>query len=185
VLIKVRSTSVASQPAGALTRRALVELSQRYGGDGDATPVTAEQFTPPAGDFFVAYVNGRPAGCGGWRTLAPAAALTAVGERDEPTAEVKRMFVAPAYRGRGIAVTILRTIEYSAQVAGKRHLVLETGDRQPEAIALYQKAGYTRVPDFGHYRNEPGVVSFGRRIARARAVDPDTRVAYWARSRRR
>jgi ribosomal protein S18 acetylase RimI-like enzyme len=75
------------------------------------------------------------------------------------------MFVAPAYRGRGIAVTILRTIEYSAQVAGKRHLVLETGDRQPEAIALYQKAGYTRVPDFGHYRNEPGVVSFGRRIA--------------------
>jgi ribosomal protein S18 acetylase RimI-like enzyme len=44
-------------------------------------------------------------------------------------------------------------------------MVLETGDRQPEAIALYQKAGYTRVPDFGHYRNEPGVASFGRRIA--------------------
>ena len=75
------------------------------------------------------------------------------------------MFVAPAYRGRGIAVTILRTIEYSAQVAGMRHLVLETGERQPEAIALYHKAGYTRVPDFGHYRNEPDVVSFGRRIA--------------------
>ena len=165
MLIKVRSSNAASETAVALTRRALVELSQRYGDEGDATPVTAEQFTPPAGDFFVAYVNGRPAGCGGWRTLTPAAALTAVGDRAEPTAEIKRMFVARAYRGRGIAVTILRTIEYSAQVAGKRHLVLETGDLQPEAIALYQKAGYTRVPDFGHYRNEPGVVSFGRRIA--------------------
>jgi GNAT superfamily N-acetyltransferase len=133
---------------------ALADLSERYGGDGDATPVLPMEFAPPEGGFVVAYVDGVPAGCGGWRTLAG---------RDE-VAEIKRMFVLPEYRGIGLATAVLRTLEDLARTAGRRRMVLETGDRQPEAISLYKKCGYTAIPNFGYYRDHAGCVSLGREL---------------------
>ncbi len=140
-----------SPVAAALVSAALADLTGRYGGDGDGTPVDPAQFDPPGGAFLVAWLDSRPAGCGGWRTHHGAPA----------TAEIKRMYTVPEARGRGVALALLRALEDSARAVGYRRMILETGYRQPEAIALYEKADYVRIPDFGHYKNEPGVRSFG------------------------
>jgi GNAT superfamily N-acetyltransferase len=141
-----------SAVARRLISEVLADLARRYGGNGDDTPVAPEQFEPPLGAFLVAYRDGEPVGCGGWRT-GPGGA-----------AEIKRMYVVPAARGQGIALALLRALEDSAREAGLTRAILETGVLQPEAIALYGKAGYERIPDFGHYRDEPGVRSFGREL---------------------
>jgi GNAT superfamily N-acetyltransferase len=143
---------LADPVARAMIKAALADLGARYGGSGDETPVDANEFEPPAGHFLVAWIAGAPAGCGGWRTLA----------EDDTVAEIKRMYTAPDWRGRGVASAVLRAIESSARDAGKKRAVLETGDRQPEAIALYRKLGYERVPNFGFYKDYPDCLSFGR-----------------------
>jgi GNAT superfamily N-acetyltransferase len=143
---------LADPVARAMIKAALADLGARYGGSGDETPVDANEFEPPAGRFLMAWIAGAPAGCGGWRTLA----------EDDTVAEIKRMYTAPDWRGRGVASAVLRAIESSARDAGKKRAVLETGDRQPEAIALYRKLGYERVPNFGFYKDYPDCLSFGR-----------------------
>ena len=70
---------------------------------------------------------------------------------NEDTAEVKRMFVLPNMRGRGIAAEILKELERWAKETGYAHTILETGIRQPEAIRLYQKSNYSIIPNYGQY----------------------------------
>jgi GNAT superfamily N-acetyltransferase len=89
--------------------------------------------------FCVAYMNGVPAGCGGLRPLEGGAA------------EIKRMYVEPEYRGRGVASAILRFIEGKAKERGFSLLKLETGPKQPEAIGLYKKSGYAETESYGEY----------------------------------
>jgi GNAT superfamily N-acetyltransferase len=132
-----------------LVAEALGDLSVRYGGSGDDTPVAVEDFLPPRGRFFVAADGDELVGCAGWR---------AHGE----DAELKRMYTAPAARGRGVARRMLATIEQSAREDGRARVILETGDKQPEAIALYESSGYHRIEDFGYYRDHAGVLSFAR-----------------------
>jgi GNAT superfamily N-acetyltransferase len=150
--IEIRTTRIDDPVARTLVTAALADLGARYGGSGDETPVHVSEFEPPAGRFLVAWIDGAPAGCGGWRALAG----------DDVIAEIKRMYTVPAWRGRGVASEVLRAIEQSARDAGKKRAVLETGDRQPEAIALYRKLGYERVPNFGFYKDYPDCLSFGR-----------------------
>lgn len=133
-----------------LVREALADLCERYGGEGDATPVDPAQFVPPAGAFLVAWRDGEPVGCGGWRS------------HDGAAAELKRMYTVPAARGTGVGRAVLAAVEDGARAAGKRRVVLETGDRQPEAVAMYERCGYRRIPNYGHYADEPGCLSFGR-----------------------
>jgi GNAT superfamily N-acetyltransferase len=72
--------------------------------------------------------------------------------RNEPgVAEIKRMYVTPGARGRGVGRFILDELEAVARQLGIRRLVLETGPRQPEALALYRRAGYVEIPLFGEY----------------------------------
>ena len=149
--IEIRPLGYADPVARALVADAMADLAGRYG-DGDATPVDPAQFDPPGGAFLVAYLDGEPVGCGGWRSH---------GEGGE-VAELKRMYTAPAVRGRGVARRLLAAVEESARSHGRRRLILECGDRQPEAVALYTRCGYERIEDFGFYREEPGVLSFGR-----------------------
>jgi GNAT superfamily N-acetyltransferase len=152
-LIEISVTGYDDPVSRAIVADALADLGVRYGGGtGDDTPVDAGEFTPPGGRFLLAWADGVPAGCGGWRTLAS----------DETVAEIKRMYTTPAWRGRGVATAVLHAIEETAREAGKKRLVLETGQRQPEAIALYSKLGYERIPNFGYYRDYPDCVSFGR-----------------------
>lgn len=87
----------------------------------------------------IAYDMEQPVGCG---------AIKAFGE---DSMEVKRMYVLPASRGKSIALQILSELETWATELGKSKTVLETGQKQPEAIALYFKAGYQRTPNYGQY----------------------------------
>ena len=147
--IKIREADFNEPVVRALLTEVMAELAERYGGTGDDTPVDAADFRPPDGAFFVADDGDRLIGCAGWR-------------RHGPDAELKRMFTARAARGRGLGRRLLATIEDSARAAGYPRLILETGDKQPEAIALYESSGYTRIEDFGFYRNAPDVLSFAK-----------------------
>ncbi|MFD0823353.1 GNAT family N-acetyltransferase, partial [Micromonospora zhanjiangensis] len=80
------------------------------------------------------------------------------------TAELKRMFTAARARGRGVARAVLTAVEASVRAHGRERLILECGDKQPEAIAMYVSAGYQRIANFGYYRDEPGCLSFGRTL---------------------
>jgi GNAT superfamily N-acetyltransferase len=150
----MRITSRPYDDPVAATLRAdlMVDLGERYGGDGDATPVDAAEFAPPSGDFLVAWLDERPAGCVGWRS------------RGDADAELKRMWVAHDFRGRGVARALLRAVEESARAAGRTRMVLETGTAQPEAIGLYVSAGYTPIAGFGHYADSPDARSYARAL---------------------
>jgi GNAT superfamily N-acetyltransferase len=153
--IKVREARFDEPAVQRLIAEAMAELSRRYGGTGDDTPVAATDFAPPTGAFIVAYTGSAAdsdevlLGCAGWRA-----------HGDD--AELKRMFTVPAARGRGVARRVLTAIEESARERGCKRVILETGDKQPEAIALYLKCGYERIEDFGYYAGEEGVLSFAR-----------------------
>ncbi|TYB38075.1 GNAT family N-acetyltransferase [Micromonospora sp. AP08] len=150
--IEIRVRRFDAPESQALIRAALADLGARYGGSGDDTPVDAAEFEPPAGTFLVAYLDGQPVGCGGWRSHGD----------DGETAELKRMYTAPAVRGRGVARAVLAAVEHSARTQGRKRIILECGDKQPEAIAMYTSAGYERIPNFGFYQDAPGCLSYGR-----------------------
>ena len=133
-------------------RRLITELQQEYVcryGDDDATPIDVSEFVAPRGTFVVGYLDGVAVACGGWR------AHESGPEFAEGDAELKRMYVVPAARGRGLSRILLADLERRAVAAGRRRLVLETGIRQPEAIGLYASSGYTEIPRFGMYRCDP------------------------------
>jgi putative acetyltransferase len=89
----------------------------------------------------VYYSNNEAIGCGAFK------------EFDSNTVEIKRMFVHPDYRGKGIASTVLKELEIWASESDYTNCVLETGKNNPEAIALYQKSGYQIIPNYGQYEN--------------------------------
>jgi putative acetyltransferase len=132
------------------------ELGERYGDDGGANSYDPHQPLASGAAFFLARIEGQPVGCGAIRPLEPG------------VGEVKRMFVVPGARGRGISRLILREIESVAMEMGYGCLRLETGIRQPEAIALYESAGYRRVPPYGYYRDDPLSVCFEKLIMLSR-----------------
>ncbi len=143
-----------SDPAARqLIRAALADLGQRYGGEGDETPVEPAEFEPPAGVFLVAWQGEVAVGCGGWRS------------HGDGIAEMKRMYTAPWARRSGVARALLAAIEQDAWRAGRHRVILECGDRQPEALSLYEKYGYQRIPNYGFYAAEPDCVSYGRSLA--------------------
>ncbi len=125
------------------------EYAERYG-DGDLTPLDPAQFAPPGGLYLIAYdACGAPVATGGWRSMDSGRE----GGYADGDAELKRMYVVPRARGLGLARRILAALEDNAREAGRIRMVLETGNRQPEAIALYLSSGYEpAVPKFGHYR---------------------------------
>jgi GNAT superfamily N-acetyltransferase len=149
--IKIRTANFDEPAVRALLVDVLDELSERYGGSGDDTPVAASDFTPPQGAFFVADDGEQLVGCAGWR-------------RHGPDAELKRMYTAKAARGKGLARRMLATIEESAREAGCVRVILETGNKQPEAIALYLSAGYVRIEDFGYYKGYDDVLSYAKSL---------------------
>lgn len=87
----------------------------------------------------IAYENSVPVGCG------------AIKEYDSETMEVKRMFVPLHARGKGIATFVLIELEKWAKELGYKKCMLETGEKQPEAIRLYSKNSYSIIPNYGQY----------------------------------
>lgn len=104
------------------------------------------------GFFVVARFDGRPASCGAKRVLEPG------------VGEVKRMFVRPEARRRGVARAVLAKLEATAREMGLHTLRLETGALQPEAIALYETHGYRRIPCFGEYVSDPMSVCYEKTL---------------------
>lgn len=138
----------------ALTREVQAEYGRRYGGDGDSSPMDPERFVPPQGLFLLALWDGEPVGMGGWRWGGPA----------EGDAEIKRMYVREKRRRTGVARIILNELERTAKESGVRRLVLETGNGQPEAIAMYRRSGFVDIPAFGHYACSPHAVHLGKEL---------------------
>lgn len=140
-----------------LCRRLEHEDEQRYGPHDESdredhhhVPPTPAEFTPPAGRFVVARLDGRSVGCGGIRPY------------EGSIAEIKRMYVDPSARRRGIGRMILSRLEEAARELGYRAARLETGLMQPEAIALYESAGYERIAPYGEYGDDPLSACFER-----------------------
>jgi GNAT superfamily N-acetyltransferase len=132
------------------------EYVVRYGGHDEARVDPAE-FDAPEGLFLVAWQDGEPVGCGGWRRLED--------PRWPGAVEVKRMYVPPRARRRGVARAVLAELERTAAAAGATRILLETGTAQPEAVATYQAAGYEPVPGFGHYAGHPQSLAFGKALS--------------------
>jgi GNAT superfamily N-acetyltransferase len=93
-----------------------------------------------------------------------AVAMGGVRRVDTSTVEIKRMYVVPQVRGRGLSRVVLAHLESLAREVGASRILLETGPKQPEAMRLYETSGYERVEGFGHYRCEPDSVSYGKTL---------------------
>jgi len=125
------------------------EYVQRYGGR-DGALVEAAEFLPPRGIFLAAEVSGEPAGCGAWRMVSPG------------VAEIKRVYVVPRFRRRGLAQVIVAALEDGALAAGHGSVVPNPGREQPEALALYADLGYRPIEGYGIYACSPGAVFLGK-----------------------
>jgi GNAT superfamily N-acetyltransferase len=155
--------SFESPAAQALVAALMADLDDRYAadgpGDGDAPDIAerfrvrAEQVSPPQGVFLVARLAGEPVGCG---------AVRPVIDGPPDVAEIKRMFTAPVARGIGVSRALLSRLEAEAAALGYRRLHLETGLRQPEAIRLYESAGYQPIPTYGQYAGDELSLCFGK-----------------------
>jgi GNAT superfamily N-acetyltransferase len=110
----------------------------------------------------VGYVKAIPVAMGGWRRLGDRPGLPSPN-----AAEIKRMYVAPAVRRRGLARVVLAELETTARAAGIDWLVLETGRPQTSALQLYRSAGYAEVDGrpYGHYVDEPDAVHLGKSLS--------------------
>lgn len=101
---------------------------------------------------LVAYEEDLPVACG------------AIKEFDDHSAEVKRMYTHPDHRKKGIASAVLAELEQWAEELGLQRCVLETGKNQPEAIAMYHRCGYQRIPNYGQYVGIDNSVCFEKRV---------------------
>lgn len=126
---------------GAVLETAMVaEMAEVYNGfdiRSEGMPKAgAAEMNPPNGVFLVGYLEGEPVCCGGLKRL------------DHEACEIKRMYVAPAARGKGVARMLLAPLEERARSEGYAVARLDTGPRQPHARALYESAGYREIPCF-------------------------------------
>jgi GNAT superfamily N-acetyltransferase len=149
--VQIKQVGYGDPDASKLVSEVQQEYVVRYGGP-DGTPVDPAEFTPPSGLFLVGYLDGMPVASGGWRS-----------HGDD--AEIKRMYVIPTARHRGLARQLLAELERTAAAAGHHRIILESGSAQPEAIALYRSSGYAPVAPFGHYADSSGAIHLGKTLA--------------------
>jgi putative acetyltransferase len=142
--VSVRRESLQSDAARRLIAALNAELAMQYPEAGaNHFRLDPEEIEPGRGTFVVAVLEGKPVGCGALRLIG------------NGMAELKRMYVDPSRRGQGIGRRILEHLEGEARRLGASALVLETGDRQVEAISLYRRSGFFAIPPFGEYLASP------------------------------
>jgi len=144
--VLIQNREVTHPDVTLLLRAAETELLTRYP-DEHISPLD------PRARFVVAYVMGEPVGCGAMVTVAPG------------VAEVTRMWVRPANRRTGVGRRVLAALERRAQAEDHDTLILETGVRQPEAIALYEESGFLGIPPFGEHVGNPISVCYEKKLA--------------------
>jgi putative acetyltransferase len=142
--VNIRRSTLASRDAARLIAALNAELKATFPEPGATHfSLTGAQVGAGDGAFVVAYLDEVAVGCGAVRRL------------DEATAELKRMYVDPSARGRGIGRALVEALEREARLLSMTRVVLETGTRLAPAIKLYQAMGYTRIPLFGEYVSSP------------------------------
>ena len=147
--VELRPERMDSDAGAAMLTALDDDLDERYGG-GTPVAADAEEFEPPDGTFLIAYVDGTPLACAGYRRY------------DDATAELKRMYVRPEGRRKGLAKTLLVELEQLAAAAGYRQMWLETGTPQHEAMDLYSASGYERIAPFGQFAWAPDQRCYGK-----------------------
>jgi putative acetyltransferase len=150
--VELRAESYGSAVARPLTDALAAELRERYGEDGAGGEPEPRVFAAPDGHFVVAVEEGRAVACGG------------LARYDEREGEIRRMYVDPEARGRGLSRAVLGALEAAARALGYEVLRLETGTGQPEALGLYASAGYEPIPPYGPYVNDPHSICFQKRL---------------------
>jgi GNAT superfamily N-acetyltransferase len=137
--LTIDDESIATSGALSVVHAADDELKRRYGGGGDDGHLHVDELAEPLGLFLVARVQGDIAGGIGLRSI---------GDPAEHLGEIKRLWVRPDLRRGGVAVSLMNEIESRARSLGYVRLYLETGPKQPEAVALYSRIGWDRVQDY-------------------------------------
>ena len=152
--MEIRRESFDSEAARALAHALEEELLATYDGvPGSGGLPAASIFERPArGTFLVGRLDGTPVACGG------------ISRFDETTAEIRRMYVVPAARGRGLSRRVLAALEDEARALGYSFVRLETGNLQAEAIGLYTSAGFGPIPRYGPFASDPRSVCFEKRL---------------------
>jgi GNAT superfamily N-acetyltransferase len=148
-------TIVATNPANETARLLIGELDSHLAEQYPGSPINGidvDAFTQAGGYFVLALEGDTALGCGAFRPI------------DTASAEIKRMFVRPVARRRGVARGILQHLEAEIRRRGFRTIVLETGCQQLEAIALYEAAGYSPIPTFGRYVGSPISSCFAKNL---------------------
>ena len=147
--MEIRREKFDSDAARELADALEAELLATYDGvPGSGGLPAAAVFEPPAGVFLVGREDGDPVACGG------------IARYDEATAEIRRMYVVPEARGRGLSRRVLAALEDEAKALGYSLVRLETGKLQTEAIGLYASAGFAPIPRYGPFANDPRSVCF-------------------------
>jgi GNAT superfamily N-acetyltransferase len=143
--ITVARADIQSPDAQKLIAALNDELSRMYPEPG-ATHfrIDADEVAEGRGTFVIARKGHEPIGCGALRRI------------DDGVGEIKRMYVIPEERGRGVSRIVLEALEAAARTLGISRLLLETGNRSSEAIALYERSGFERIPAYGEYVLSPG-----------------------------
>ena len=153
--VHIRHSTLASSDAARLIAALNAELQSTFPEPG-ATHFSLSdvQVVAGGGAFLIAYLDDVAVGCGAVRRL------------DETTAEIKRMYVVPSVRGRGIGRALVEALENEGRLFGVTTIVLETGTRLASAIKLYKAMGYARIPLFGEYLSSPNTsLCFGKSLA--------------------
>jgi GNAT superfamily N-acetyltransferase len=142
VPIEFRAMDAGVSPASALIAAMVDEMVALYADDAipGPPPATAADFAPPGGTFLVGFDGDEPVCAGGLMRLSDGAA------------EIKRMYVVPSARRRGLARALLAVLEDAARALGYGIVRLDTGARQPHARGLYESVGYVSVPDYNGNR---------------------------------
>jgi putative acetyltransferase len=149
-MIEILRTNSADHDFIELVKLLDADLTER---DGEDHPFYA-QFNKidTLKHVVVAYANGKPSGCGAIKKYGP------------KVVEIKRMYVMPECRGKGIATKILSELEHWAGELAYTKCILETGKKQPEAIGLYTKSGYRVISNYGHYAGVDNSVCFEKEM---------------------
>ena len=152
--ISVNTESPLGEAAAQLIRELSADIVRRYaelGQDGSGS-FSPNDVMVPRSVFLVARFEGQPVGCAALRPL------------DAEAAEIKRMYVSPSARRKGVGRALLAELERRAGGFGYCILRLETGNRQPEAVALYEAYGFSRIQAFGKYIGNPVSICYEKAV---------------------
>ncbi len=129
--------------------REMVDLYRVPEGTRMGVPLDPEELGPPGGVYLVGWAGGRSVAGGGLRTIGPA------------LGEIKRMYVAPEWRGRGVSRLLLLALEDAARALGHERIRLDTGPSQPAARHLYESTGYVSI---GNYNDNGHAAFWGEKV---------------------